>query len=150
MTGYANDHPSNQGNAADDETSMSGLRFGISQASDVTGISAYTIRYYDKCGFLPNLERNHRGVRTFHEPDIMQLNLIEALRKSGLSIEGIQYFVRLQKHGFETRSERLSILRSQETVLEYQRAELGESLKRLRAATVDLEAEESRSSTHML
>lgn len=150
MAGHVNDYPTNQGKAGADETPTSELKLGISEASDVTGISAYTIRYYDKCGFLPNLERNHRGVRTFHDPDIMQLNLIEALRKSGLSIEGIQYFVRLQKRGSETRSERLSILRSQETVLEYQRAEIGESLKRLHAAAVDLEVEESRSSTPML
>lgn len=150
MTGYVNDYPSNQGNAEGDEASTPKLKFSISEASDATGISAYTIRYYDKCGFLPNLERNHRGVRTFYKSDIMQLNLIEALRKSGLSIEGIQYFVRLEKRGSETRNERLSILRSQETILEYQRAELGENLKRLHAATVDLEAEESRSSTHML
>ena len=87
------------------------------------------------------------GVRTFSEADVAQLHLVEALRKSGLSIEGIQYFVRLCKRGGTPRAERLSILRAQETVLEYQREELDESLKRLHAATVDLEAAE-RSQGH--
>ena len=59
----------------------------------------------------------------------------------------IQYFVRLCRRGDTTRAERLSILRAQETVLEYQREELDESLKRLHAATVDLEAAE-RSQGH--
>lgn len=112
--------------------------FGISEVADMTGISAFTIRYYDKCGFFPGLARDHRGVRTFSSADVAQLNFVDALRKSGLSIEGIQYYVKLQKRGVSSREERLSIVRAQETVLEYQRAELDESLKRLRAAGVEL------------
>lgn len=112
--------------------------FGITEVVDMTGISAFTIRYYDKCGFFPNLARDNRGVRTFSDADISQLHFIDALRKSGLSIEGIQYYVRLQRRGAKTQSERLEIVRAQETVLEYQRAELDESLKRLHAAGVEL------------
>ena len=73
--------------------------YGIGDVVALTGISAFTIRYYDKCGFFPNLHRDKRGVRTFSEADVAQLHLVEALRKSGLSIEGIQYFVRLCRRG---------------------------------------------------
>ena len=97
-----------------------------------------TIRYYDKCGFCPELARDARGVRTFSQSDVAQLYFVDALRKSGLSIEGIQYYVKLQRRGAATRDERLAIVRAQETVLEYQRAELDESLKRLSAAGVEL------------
>ena len=114
--------------------------FGISEVSDMTGISAFTIRYYDKCGFFPNLARDSRGVRSFSRADIEQLHFVDALRKSGLSIEGIQYFVKLQKKGDSTQNERLSIVRDQETVLEYQIAELDECLKRLHSAGVKLSA----------
>lgn len=124
--------------------------YGIADVVAMTGISAFTIRYYDKCGFFPNLRRDKRGVRSFSEADVAQLHLVEALRKSGLSIEGIQYFVRLCKRGDSTQAERLSILRAQETVLEYQREELDESLKRLHAATVDLEAEGRSKSSEVL
>lgn len=51
--------------------------------------------------------------------------------------------MRLQKRGASTRSERLEIVRAQETVLEYQRAELNESLKRLHAAGMELSANKS-------
>lgn len=112
--------------------------FGISEGADMTGISAFTIRYYDKCGFFPELARDARGVRTFSQSDVAQLYFVDALRKSGLSIEGIQYYVKLQRRGAATRDERLAIVRAQETVLEYQRAELDESLKRLSAAGVEL------------
>ena len=115
--------------------------FGINEVSDSTGISAFTIRYYDKCGFFPNLARDRRGVRSFSRADIEQLHFVDALRKSGLSIEGIQYFVKLQRRGDATRDERFAIVRSQETMLEYQLAELNVSLQRLHAAGMELSAE---------
>lgn len=114
--------------------------YGIGDVVALTGISAFTIRYYDKCGFFPNLHRDKRGVRTFSEADVAQLHLVEALRKSGLSIEGIQYYVRLQRRGAVSRDERLSVVRAQETALEYQIAELEECLGRLRAAEIGLSA----------
>lgn len=86
--------------------------FGISEVADMTGISAFTIRYYDKCGFFPELARDARGVRTFSQSDVAQLYFVDALRKSGLSIEGIQYYVKLQRRGAATRDERLAIVRA--------------------------------------
>ena len=75
-------------------TASEGL-LGINEVVELTGISAFTIRYYDKCGFFPNLIRGKRGVRSFKPSDVKQLKLVDALRRSGLSIEGIRYFVRL-------------------------------------------------------
>lgn len=140
----ATDSPQND---SQDDPAKSAATYGISDVAGMTGISAFTIRYYDKCGFFPHLYRKRNGVRVFSDADVEQLHLVEALRKSGLSIEGIQYYMRLYKRGKSGEAERLAILRAQETVLEYQRDELEESLKRLHAATVDLEAE-NRADTH--
>ena len=112
--------------------------FGIAEVADQTGISAFTIRYYDKCGFFPELARDHRGIRSFSHSDIAQLHFVDALRKSGLSIEGIQYYVKLQKRGARTVDERREIVLAQQTVLEYQLAELQECLGRLRTAGMEL------------
>jgi len=109
-----------------------GLLLGINEVVELTGISAFTIRYYDKCGFLPNLIRGKRGVRSFSDADIHQLKLVDALRRSGLSIEGIRYYVKLSKRGSESEKDRLSILQTQTTALEYQIAEAEESLAMLR------------------
>lgn len=106
-------------------------RYSISEVSEMTGISAFTIRYYDKCGFFPKLQRDKNNVRSFADQDIAALHLVDALRKSGLSIEGIQYYVRLSLKGDSSRKERMAILEARETVLEYQREELDESLKTL-------------------
>lgn len=109
-----------------------GLLLGINEVVELTGISAFTIRYYDKCGFFPNLIRGKRGVRSFSDADIHQLKLVDALRRSGLSIEGIRYYVKLSKRGSESEKDRLSILQTQTTALEYQIAEAEESLAMLR------------------
>lgn len=115
-----------------------GLHFGINEVVELTGISAFTIRYYDKCGFFPNLIRGKRGVRSFSDADIHQLKLVDALRRSGLSIEGIRYYVKLSKRGNESEQDRLSILQTQTTALEYQIAEAEESLAMLRNEVAQL------------
>lgn len=71
--------------------------FSIYEVEEQTGISAYTIRYYDKCGFFPTLLRDKAKARCFRSADIEQLRLVDALRKSGLSIDDIKRFVELQQ-----------------------------------------------------
>lgn len=116
----------------------SSLLLGIKEVVELTGISAFTIRYYDKCGFFPNLIRGKRGVRSFSDADIHQLKLVDALRRSGLSIEGIRYYVKLSKRGRESERDCLSILQTQTTALEYQIAEAEESLAMLRNEVAEL------------
>lgn len=101
---------------------------GIAEVVEITGISAFTIRYYDKCGFFPNLKRSKRGVRSFSSEDVHQLRLVDALRRSGLSIDGIAYFTRLTKKGDATIADRLSVLQSQTMNLEYQIEEARDGL----------------------
>lgn len=116
---------------------------GINEVVELTGISAFTIRYYDKCGFFPNLARGKRGVRSFSQDDIKQLKLVDALRRSGLSIEGIRYYVRLSKREEESLDDRIAIIQSQTTALEYQIAEAEESLALLRSELVGLKERKS-------
>ncbi|MEG0070429.1 MAG: MerR family transcriptional regulator [Raoultibacter sp.] len=104
-------------------------QYSIREVVESVGISAYTLRYYDKCGFFPYLYRDKNNIRSFSDADIDQLHLVDALRKSGLSIEGIQYYVKLDGEGTKTEQERLSLLQDRQTVLEYQLLEVQESLK---------------------
>lgn len=120
------------------DNSGDGASLGINEVVELSGISAFTIRYYDKCGFFPGLRRNKRGVRSFSYEDVHQLKLVDALRKSSLSIEGIKYFVRLLKKGSDTIDERLAILQSQTASLEYQIAEAQESLDLLKSEALAL------------
>ena len=62
----------------------------INEVEVETGISAFTIRYYDKCGFLPGIARNSQKRRRFSQQNIDRLLLVDALLKSGLSIDGLK------------------------------------------------------------
>ena len=57
-----------------------GAGMSIGEVEADTGISAFTIRYYDKCGFFPLLHRDRRGVRTFYRADVEQLQSAHARR----------------------------------------------------------------------
>lgn len=67
--------------------------YTITEVESLSGISAFTLRYYDKCGFFPDIIRDERKKRYYSDTDIERLRLIEALRISGLSIEGIGRFL---------------------------------------------------------
>lgn len=88
------------------------MAYTITQIEELSGISAHTLRYYDKCGFFPSLSRDNRGRRIYSDEDFAQLELVHALRKSGLSIEGIKYYVTLSKQS-GTDEERAGILKEQ-------------------------------------
>ena len=70
------------------------VKYTITQMEELSGISAFTLRYYDKCGFFPHIERDARKKRFYGAEDLHRLKLIEALRLSGLSIEGIGRFLK--------------------------------------------------------
>lgn len=106
--------------------------FGIQDVAGLTGISAYTIRYYDKCGFFPNLARSTGKVRHFSQADIDQLYLVDSLRKSGLSIEGIKYFVKLQMQGEDKASSVEEVLAQQIQGMELQIQDMTRGLEILK------------------
>ena len=68
--------------------------YTITEVEAASGISAFTLRYYDKCGFFPDIIRDARKKRFYSDTDIERLRLIEALRISGLSIERIGAFLK--------------------------------------------------------
>lgn len=49
----------------------------IKSVSERTGLSAYTIRYYEKMGIIPEVNRDENGVRAFTEDDIAWLELVK-------------------------------------------------------------------------
>lgn len=69
---------------------MGDTLYTINEVEAETGISAFTIRYYDKCGFFNTIARNSQGRRRFSQENIDRLLLIDALKKSGLSIDGLK------------------------------------------------------------
>ena len=74
------------------------------------GITTHTIRYYDREGLLPLLERTESGIRKFSEEDIHWLELICCLKNSGMPLHRIKEFMNLCLQGEATCEERKQIL----------------------------------------
>lgn len=64
----------------------------IQEVAAQTGISAYTIRFYEKSGVLPHIERRPSGIRQFSEADVAFLKFLVQLKQTGMSLEDIMEF----------------------------------------------------------
>lgn len=66
--------------------------YTIGQVSEMFGLPISTLRYYDKQGLFPGMERIS-GIRKFSEKEIETLRVIECLKRSGLEIKDIKQFM---------------------------------------------------------
>lgn len=88
------------------------MAYTISQASQMTGISPSTIRYYDKEGLLPKVERKN-GIRLFSDMDIRWLHLLTCLKNTGMPIKRIRKYAELTLQGDTSLKERQALIREQ-------------------------------------
>ncbi len=102
--------------------------YTIKEVSDRTGLSIYTLRYYDKEGLLPLVKRTPSGIRKFSDNDIAWLGLICCLKNSGMSIENIKEFMNLCLKGEETAEIRKDMLLLHKQHILQQMNELEKSL----------------------
>lgn len=71
----------------------------IGEVANITGISISTLRYYDREGMFPNMERSNGGIRIFSDVEINTIRVIECLKTSGMSIKSIKEFLRWCQDG---------------------------------------------------
>ncbi len=64
----------------------------IQEVAARTGMSAYTIRFYEKAGVLPRIKRLPNGMRQFSEADVVFLHFLLQLKQTGMSLEDIMAF----------------------------------------------------------
>lgn len=103
--------------------------FTIKDVSKRTGISAYTLRYYDSEGLLSFVQRSESGIRLFTEEDFEPLYTITVLKRSGMPIKKIRGFMELYLRGDETIHERKVMFEEHKKQLEEKINELNEMLK---------------------
>jgi DNA-binding transcriptional MerR regulator len=88
----------------------------ISEVSEQCGVSADTLRYYERIGLLPPVNRNNGGIREYGDIDVKRVEFIKCMRSVGLPIEVlIEYFKLVQQgdHTIEARKEILIEQRAQ-------------------------------------
>ena len=93
--------------------------YSIQDVSKKTGLTAHTLRYYEKEGLISGVERTQGGFRQYTDEDLERLGLICCLTNTGMSIQEIAQFVQLTREGDHTLQERVELLRAhRERVLE--------------------------------
>ena len=91
--------------------------YSIGQVAEMFGLPISTLRYYDKQGLFPKMERVS-GIRKFSETEIEALRVIECLKKSGLEIKDIKQFMDWCVEGASTYPQRKALFEKQRKRLE--------------------------------
>ena len=82
--------------------------YTIGQVSEMFDLPISTLRYYDKEGLFPDMQRTS-GIRRFNEKEIDAIRVIECLKKSGLEIKNIKLFMEWCAEGSVTYPQRLEL-----------------------------------------
>lgn len=104
------------------------MPYTIKQAAELTNLTPVTLRYYDKQGLLPFMERRESGYRMFSDGDIAMLRVIECLKKSGMSIKDIRQFSEWVLMGDDSLQERYEMFLERKKAVEAQMADLQKTL----------------------
>ena len=90
--------------------------YTIGQVSKMFGLPISTLRYYDKEGLFPDMERSS-GIRRFGQRELEALRVIECLKKSGMEIKDIRQFMEWCAQGSSTYPQRRAMfIRQRESV----------------------------------
>jgi DNA-binding transcriptional MerR regulator len=92
----------------------------ISDAAELTGLSAHTLRYYERAGLmLDPVERAPSSHRRYSEAEIRWVTLLTRMRATGMPIRRIRQYAELVRAGEGNEAERLELLEAhREAVLE--------------------------------
>ena len=100
------------------------MTYTIKQVADKMGISVPTLRYYDKEGLLPFIEKKENGTRIFKESDLRTLEIISCMKASGMPIKDIKRYMDMCLEGDNTLEDRLDIFLKRKDVVKEQMEEL--------------------------
>jgi DNA-binding transcriptional MerR regulator len=101
----------------------------IQDASEETGVSRDTLRYYERVGILPGIARSASGHRRFSDEDMGWIKLVQCLRATGMPIEDLHAYAELAQQGDATAAERLRLLHEHKRRIEADMQELATALE---------------------
>ena len=82
----------------------------ISDAAQKSGISAHTLRYWERAGLIRPVTRNGSGHRRYAEEDLDRIRFLTKLRATGMPIRQVRMYAELLNGGDDTNEERLALL----------------------------------------
>lgn len=105
------------------------ITYSISEAAKELNLTVYTLRYYDKEGLMPFVERNSSGIRVFKESDIEALKIIQCLKATGMPIKEIKGFIAWCSEGDSTLQQRYSLFLERKATVAAQMDELRKTME---------------------
>ena len=105
--------------------------YTIGQVSEMVNLPISTLRYYDKEGLFPSMQRQS-GIRQFGETEVEALRVIECLKASGLEIKDIKKFMEWCEEGPATYAQRKELFETRKAAVEAEMAQLRKTLDMLK------------------
>ena len=105
--------------------------YTIGQVAEKFGMPISTLRYYDRQGLFPNMERVS-GIRKFGDTEIEALRVIECLKKAGMEIKDIRQFMDWCVEGSSTYPQRKAMFEMQKVHMEEEIARMNRTLDMLK------------------
>lgn len=85
-------------------------RYTISEVAAFTGLTAHTLRWYERIGLMPHVDRSHTGQRRFTNRDLDWLAFVGKLRLTGMPVADMVRYAELLREGEHTFEERQELL----------------------------------------
>lgn len=105
-----------------------GTHLTIAEMAERTGVSAHTLRYYERIGLL-SVSRNASGHRSYSAADLARVVFLTRLRMTGMPIRELQRYVALLGEGESTVPQRLDMLLAHREAVRAQLVELQSALE---------------------
>jgi len=103
--------------------------YTVGEMAKLLGVAPSTLRYYDREGLLPFVERSESGIRVFTDENIRWLRLIECLKQAGMTLRDIRTYIEMSMEGDDTIEARLDMFVKQRERLVQQIAQLQQTLE---------------------
>lgn len=107
------------------------MTYTIKEAAEKTGLSIYTLRFYDKSGLLPFVARNTSGYREFTDGDLQLLHTICCLKNTDMKIADIRTYITYVMQGPETVKQRQALLAKHREKVVAKQAQLTQNLQEI-------------------
>ena len=103
----------------------------IAEVSKKVNLSADTLRYYERIGLIPEVNRTESGIRNYTEEDLGWIEFSKCMRNAGMSIEALIEYIKLYKKGDATLEARKQLLISQKDAIKERLEEIQNTFERI-------------------
>ncbi|MBM6838302.1 MerR family transcriptional regulator, partial [Clostridium saudiense] len=103
--------------------------YTIKEVAEKMGVSVPTLRYYDKEGLMPFIEKKENGTRVFKDEDFKGLEIIICMKNSGMPIKDIKKYMDMCMEGDSTLVDRLEVFIKRKEIVKKQIEDLNKIME---------------------